>query len=395
MITGKDLLKFYIVTNVLFYFLPAFLSLFFFKTTYFYHSLELIIIFLISLVFFTFGFNVFKSHFLKFNINNIKLSIKVLYFLLIVYFFVVYKVFTDTPPALFHVLTGDYKMINELRAFATKNKTGIDSFYNGIYFTLSYVVLPCLLLYVYQKKYKYKHLIFVFFTFILMLNMQKARIIYLIIPLLFLFIKKVPKIKLIRYSLFFLFFLILISGLTGFNSERDIILSDNLFIRSTTNARFLFENFTSFNFVINRIFWIPFITAVDWISFYYVEVNHYLNGATIPLFYKIFGHESRFLIENEVFKYSYGASDGSLGTANSHFALDAYLNFGFLGVLFYSFLAGGIISSLFYLLPKPINIVIFNYAYAISFSSLHANFMGGGLWLLILFVMFIGIKRRR
>lgn len=393
MINIKDLFKFYSGINIIFYFAPAFLSLFFFKNQYFYYSLEIIIILSLSLFFFALGF-VLPIHQLKnFTINKINKSKKYLIILLVIYFIIVIKVFTDTPPALFYVFSGDYRMLGELRAFATKNKTGIDSIINGFYFTLSYVVLPSLILYVYHKKNKFRHFIFLLFSFVIMLNLQKARIIYLIIPLFILFKNKISKLKILRYSFLFFLFLVVVSNLTGFNSEnKSLYLSSDLFLRSTTGSRFLFSEFTSIKFVINRIFWIPFITSIDWLSYFYSNLSEFLNGSTIPILYKYLGHDNRFLIENEVFKYSFHAGSGSLGTANSHFALDAYVNFGYIGVIFYSFFAGLLLSLLFYLLPNPLKIIMFNYVYALSFSSLHANFIGGGLWLLIFFVLIINSK---
>lgn len=87
------------------------------------------------------------------------------------------------------------------------------------------------------------------------------------------------------------------------------------------------------------------------------------------------------MIENEVFKFQYNSGSGSLGTANTHYALDAYVNFSFYGVVLYSMFAGLILGFIYKYLPRPFDAITYNYIYAISFSSLHANFMGGGLWL--------------
>ncbi|MCD5380541.1 hypothetical protein LR004_01315 [Candidatus Gracilibacteria bacterium] len=191
------------------------------------------------------------------------------------------------------------------------------------------------------------------------------------------------------YLVSFLILLIIISNYSGFNSsQHSVSASDDLFIRSTTGSRFLFPYFNSPTFVLNRIIWIPFITSIDWLN-YFSTIDGYFHGATIPGIYKLLGHDARVLVENEVFIASYLSGEGSLGTANTHFSLDAFVNFGYAGVVAYSFLAGAIISTIFKVAHKPANFISYNYVYALSFSSLHANILGGGIWLVLASLLFI------
>lgn len=377
----------HLYSNLLFYILPGLISLFFFRGVYLDYTINLLEIIIISSFFYSIGY--LSLYIFPKNQQIIsKINLNVLYLLFFLYCIILVIIYSKNSPALFHIFSGDYKLINELRATATKNKQGFDAIINAIYFTLSYVILPSILLVQYYMKSKYRHIWFFVFAFILMLNMQKARMLYLILPLVFLSLIYIPKKTVYKYLFLFFIFLIIASYISGFNSKNfTLSLSSDIFERSTTGARFLFEDFSAFNFVLNRIFWIPFITAVDWISYFNNQLGIFLDGSSAPVFYKIFGHESRYLIENEVFKFEFNSGEGSLGTANSHFALDAYLNFRYLGVSIYSTIAGFFTSMIYTRLPIPINFISYNYAFVLTFSSLHANFLGGGIWFIIILIM--------
>ena len=386
-------LKLHLYSNILFYIIPGIMSLFFFRGVYLEYTFNLLIIIIISSFFYSIGYlSIYILPKRQHVITNLNLNILYLFFFF--YCIILIIIYSQNSPALFHVFSGDYRLINELRATATKNKQGFDAIINAIYFTLSYVILPSILLVQYYMKSKYRHVWFFILSLILMLNMQKARMLYLILPLVFLLLQYIPKKIIYRYIFLFFLFLIITSYISGFNAENfTLSLPIDIFERSTTGARFLFEDFNVINFVINRIFWIPFITAIDWLHFFTTCLGYTLDGSTAPVFYKLFGHESRFLIENEVFKFEFNSGEGSLGTANSHFALDAYLNFGYTGVAIYSIIAGLFTSIIYTRLPIPINFISYNYAFVLTFSSLHANFLGGGIWfILILIIFFLLLK---
>ena len=378
---------------------PATISLFFFEDNYFDYTLQIFLLFILSTTFFYIGYSVNSVN--RSNSNFVRgVEYKAINIFLFFYVLLLLVIYSRNPPALFYILTGDFQLINELRAYATKGKVGIDSQLNFVYFTLSYALLPSYLLVLYYKKSKFRHYFLFLFSFFLMLNMQKARLLYLLIPLLFLVISVIDPVvfdkvyrrirkKIVIYLVVFFVFLIVVSNYSGFNSDNfKGELSEDLFERSTTGARFLFSSFDSLTFVINRVIWISYITMVDWVDFFHTSVGEYLHGSTIPGLYKVFGHDIRYQVENEVFKYSYRSGEGSLGTANTHFILDAFVNFGYFGVIIYSLLSGFFLSFIYSYVSYPANYISYNYAYSLSFSSLHANFLGGGIWFICLIVIF-------
>lgn len=101
-------------------------------------------------------------------------------------------------------------------------------------------------------------------------------------------------------------------------------------------------------FVANRIFWIPYVTAYDWISYFDEALNmRYLHGASSSLGAWITGVE-KFPVELEVFKYQFGGGGPQSAAANANFWIDAFVNFGWLGVVLYSFIFAGITFLLIY-----------------------------------------------
>lgn len=140
-------------------------------------------------------------------------------------------------------------------------------------------------------------------------------------------------------------------------------------------------------FMLNRIFWIPFITAYDTLLFWqqnyqehlYFGVNRYLAVITGYPFANL---------ERRVFRFQFGSGIGSTGNSNASFISEAYIGFGYLGVALFSLILGAIIG----LFAKS-NVVIFRSIIPlIYFSVLSASFISslfsGGL-LLMFFIFFI------
>jgi hypothetical protein len=90
------------------------------------------------------------------------------------------------------------------------------------------------------------------------------------------------------------------------------------------------------NYAINRILWIPYVTAYDWLGFFHERLSgEYLSGRTSGLIAFITGRPS-FPMESLVFNYQFGGLALTTAAANANFLVDAFVNFGWIGVMVYA-----------------------------------------------------------
>jgi hypothetical protein len=137
-------------------------------------------------------------------------------------------------------------------------------------------------------------------------------------------------------------------------------------------------------FIVNRIVWIPYITAYDWFRFHHeiLEDGH-LRGRTIGIVSRIQG-EPRYPIEQEVFKYQHGVFATATATANAVYFADAYVNFGWIGIVVYSLLIGAIFHVVVASRSLPLLAVSVMSTFSLMIASFPANLLSGGLALLLL-----------
>lgn len=142
----------------------------------------------------------------------------------------------------------------------------------------------------------------------------------------------------------------------------------------------------------NRLLWIPYVTAYDWILFFNDRLDgRLLKGATSTLLAKLLGQDN-FLMEREVFKFQFGSGGAQTGAANAVFLADAFVNFGWLGVALYaSFLA--ILIYVVTILSNPaMQACLYYFLIQLSIGPLPGVLFSNGLLLLIVLSIFIRPK---
>ncbi|WP_339560288.1 hypothetical protein [Pseudomonas sp. EA_65y_Pfl1_P113] len=135
--------------------------------------------------------------------------------------------------------------------------------------------------------------------------------------------------------------------------------------------------------LLNRIVWIPYITAYDWLGFHRKVLNEELTlGRSVSFIHLLYG-EPKMLLEKMVYVYEFGPSPGGAGASNTAFFVDAKLAFGWAGVLVYclifTFCAACIFSSGSQVLMVS-SVVCF---FVASVSSLTATLLSGGLFIYV------------
>ncbi|MGZ6281301.1 MAG: hypothetical protein ACXWPP_21945 [Ktedonobacteraceae bacterium] len=135
-------------------------------------------------------------------------------------------------------------------------------------------------------------------------------------------------------------------------------------------------------YVVNRAFWIPYVTAYDWLL-YFNKNQHsaYLLGRTNQTI-ALLTQQDRFNMDQAVFQFEFGNSD--TGSSNTVFLIDAFVNFGWYGVVFSAFL----VALLTYLIRRIDNpaaqACFYFYIFQLLVGALFSVMLGGGLLLFAL-----------
>jgi len=378
-------LYFYNANLFLTYAIGFIISLFVLRGEYFYYSLGVAFIISISTLFFNLGW------FVTTKIRIVPLSYpqtsKISYLFTLIFILTASYIYYKTPPALLASFMGSEYTVSELRAMATKGKSGIDSFINGFFYASSYIGLGFFVLLAFYKNFRLKWLVLLGSILLVMLNGQKSRFLIPLLPVIFLYIQR-GNFKLVNGLLIIgsstLIIALIALNFTG--GEYSSLSNLDTQERVTQGGRDLFEQRTSVSFIIHRIFWIPYITAIDWLRYIDTSLHEYLMGASIPVFSNLIGVD-RVNLDNAVFKFQYDVSYKSLGSANSFFAFDAIANFGYGVLLVLPVMLGMVFATIWKGLPEPFNLMIFVWLFSFQSSSFHALFLGGGMFIVFFLIL--------
>ena len=146
------------------------------------------------------------------------------------------------------------------------------------------------------------------------------------------------------------------------------------------------------SFAVNRVLWIPYITAYDWLSFFHEKLSgEYLLGRTSGLLGLITGRPI-FPMEREVFSYQFGGAALTTAAANACFLVDAFVNFGWIGVIVYA----GLFAALTWVVVKQGNPAMqacyYYFALQASMGGLSGVLFSNGMIFLICLAFFVRLK---
>lgn len=113
-------------------------------------------------------------------------------------------------------------------------------------------------------------------------------------------------------------------------------------LKDKDNYQFLMHDVREgnvFTYLVNRILWIPYVTVYDTLGYWYQKYDGFLVFGVNRHLAALTGYEFANL-EREVFRYQFGSGYSSTGNANSAFFAEAYIGFGFVGVVLFSSIIG-------------------------------------------------------
>ncbi len=337
-------------------------------------------------------------------------AVSALYFAL---FF--YIIFSAQKVALLEVFFGDATgfQITEAREMFLHGREGFARVTPYAFAIFTSVLMPYFLMLGFLSKNKFSWPIFIGFIFSLVFSMEKMLVLKAVFPIFILAINGYQKKRMIFIAPIFvaciLFTMSYISqGVDGRvavidNPNSSIVLSSSelnagvgvfqrgheLSLSEHMHKYFPLHGVSNFWQLINRALWIPYITAYDWIEFFQEKHSpDYLYGATSSLVSTLRG-VSQYPMEGNIFKYQFGENATKTARANVNFMIDAFVNFGWIGVILFS----GFVGACTIFLQKLSNPAAFACFYFFLFQLLGGGFLGtffgGGLFLFLLLIYIV------
>jgi hypothetical protein len=131
--------------------------------------------------------------------------------------------------------------------------------------------------------------------------------------------------------------------------------------------------------MINRILWVPYITAYDWLKFQDDVLGGNLTlGRSIGVVAWLM-EEPRLQLEQKVYAYQFGESPGGAGASNTVFFVDAKLAFGWVGAILYCLIFPLFAAAVFSSRNEVAKVASVTSFFTASVSPLTATLLSGGL----------------
>ncbi|MFY0854978.1 hypothetical protein ACA365_08150 [Enterobacter roggenkampii] len=372
--------------TLFFYIIPAIISYFINSDVY---SFEMMTISSVSILFYTlvlisnFDKLLFPFKTAKFNLNLTSLSkgIVISYSLLMLYT----ALTAPTIPLLDALRGSGIDVISNGRETFLRTRTGWEVVLNYFFAMYRSVLMPFAVCWLFYAKNSWRYFSVIIFLFTLLLTLEKSVCVIALIPLFFLFFQIRPKV-----ARRILYVTIILVAATSFLARGGISSESTTSDLSSVPDKYnIFKSDSQFFYVINRIFFIPYATSVDWLKYRDSRLNgNELMGRNISIIASMKGEE-KLNTEREVFEFQWGQNESGTGSANTSYFVDSYIGWGVFGVLIYNLIIVFIIrcairSDIFVVKACTFVPLVF-----LLFNSLSAMIFSGGLFILVFISLFL------
>ncbi len=372
--------------TTLFYILPGLLDLAISQNP---TAINLISISLISITTYIISYTLFCDHHLTTlyrNIPRINIDWTTFDSIIVFTYFttVIYAAATAPHIPLLEVFKG--ASISDLSVYREefiRTRSGNERALPYIYTILITALMPLVISRMFFHATRKRLAITIIFILSLAITLEKGRAIVALLPLFYININNGNFRKAFKTGIYLLIIITIISFIArGGLSPQDI---DQGVMQKTPDSYNIFQNDENqIYYIINRIIYIPYITAIDWLNYLdLVLKNELVYGKSISIVASIFNEET-FNLEREVFNFQWGQNETGTGSSNTVFYIDSYLNFGYIGVILYSSLLALLIRIVVLSRNTPLISALTISMYFTTFHSLTAVLFSGGLSFLVL-----------
>ncbi|MDR0276667.1 MAG: hypothetical protein LBJ37_02145 [Paucimonas sp.] len=314
--------------------------------------------------------------------------------ILVAYFSViVYASLTAPGIALFEALRGaSASEVSGLREEFLRSREGWERGLLYVYAIGVSAFMPLVISQLFITRSRWRFVVLGAFLFSLALTLEKSRALVAMLPLVVIFINSGSSKKAYAVMASLVALIVLVSALArgGMTSEESAQEVNPL--SGVPDAYNLFVGETSqVYYIINRVFYIPYVTAIDWLRYRDEVLNgESTHGRSISAIAWITGQE-RISLEQEVFAFQWGQNETGTGSANSAFYVDAYLSFGYFGVILYSIILAFCVRVCVCSANKALIACLAISVYYVCFNSLSGVLFSGGLGFIFMLALFFRI----
>lgn len=377
------------------YIVPSILGVFFGAREF---AFQLLVLSLLSVTVYYFSYVFFRGHwFSDFYRGVLKIRVGWSFFaflILLSYFSVIiYAAMTAPGIALFEALRGaSASEVSGLREEFLRSREGWEKGLLYIYAIGVSAFMPLVISQLFMARSRWRFLVLGAFLFSLALTLEKSRALVAMLPLVVIFVNSGKAKKAYFVMVWLVLLIVLVSALArgGLTSDQGAQEANplagvpddyNLFVGETSQVYY----------IINRIWYIPYMTALDWLRYREVVLNgESTHGRSISAIAWITGQE-RISLEQEVFAFQWGQNETGTGSANTAFYVDAYLSFDYLGVILYSIILAFCVRVCVCSANKALIACLAISVYYVCFNSLSGVLFSGGLGFIFILALFFRI----
>lgn len=292
-----------------------------------------------------------------------------------------------------------------------RTRVGVEAIFNYVNSIFTVLLMPYAMLVLYLSRHKFRHWILGIFVFSLLISLEKSLILRAALPLLILVANgysnrlgySVGKIAVVIVVVIVVVAAISKGQLADRNcspelgSVVDVVetvdetIGGGKFAEKSPHLKKYFPlgYDDPITFLVNRVVWIPYITAIDTLNYSRDRLSGRLLLGSSSGVVSFFTARERVHLEREVFSYEWGQNSTGTGSANAVYISDAFVNFGWAGIIIGSML----LALITHIFQATTNIVAksiyYTYAILLSMGSIFGVLFSGGLVLALLIAMFV------
>jgi hypothetical protein len=227
------------------------------------------------------------------------------------------------------------------------------------------------------------------FLFCLALTLEKSVAILAVVPIIILAVNSGKSNKSFRIIVFLAIFIAGVSFLSrGGGQDNMSTVPETGGAASIPEAYQLFKCDSQLCYILNRVTWIPYATAIDWLRYQNIVLRgDYVLGKSIGVF-STFLDVPKVNLERDVFEFQWGQNETGTGSSNTVYFIDAFVNFSWFGVLLYAAVLALIVKILVLSDNVPIKCASFVSLFYLGVNSLPPMIFSGGLVVLIPIALF-------
>lgn len=264
-----------------------------------------------------------------------------------------------------------------------KKREGWESYLAYAITLIDTAIFPYIIIYSFNIRYKYRYLFIITFLLYSISFLEKAYFLKIIIPLFFFFFYKTKNKK----TFLIKGFAVIVSLFAAMFSLSKFDTTD--LQRDEPFFSILYTPKDIFTALLWRSVAVPVLSVIDAMDLFLKNYTDYFYGATSSFLSFLFGLE-RSNFERLLYQSQFGGE--GTGNTNQCYLIEAYINFGYIGILLFSFIVGRVIRGVINSKDIAALCIIPLFMYNLFNAGLIGLLFSNGYLLFFLMIKYVKIK---